>query len=247
MVSQETKIIFVTGTDTEVGKTWLSSALVRFFHSRNIHSYAVKPFCSGPRDDVIALDHANSDYGPLSLDCLNPWYFSEPLSPYACCLNQKQAYPKLNEVKEFILSKAAETNVLIVEGAGGITTPIGPDFLLSDLIKEVAHQVVLTIPDRLGCLNHTILSNQFLLNSFAEEDIFLCLSEIEPDISKKSLNQRILSELFPLKTIGFLPFLGQIPVAGDFLEKKIKKPLAVFSEFGSLLVPSQKGGGPKET
>ena len=240
------KIIFVTGTDTEVGKTWLTCTLVRYLRSCDLCVKAIKPFCSGPRDDVMSLLQANREYGSDSPDKLNPWYFREPLSPYACCLKEKKPFPVLSEVKDFILSQSEETDVLLVEGAGGIATPIGPGFLLGDIINEVAHQVVLTVPDKLGCLNHTVLSIQYLQKTFRDNEIFVCMSEIEPKISKKSLNHKIISDLLPSKTIGFLPFLTQIPDVDDFLEKKIKKPLAVFSEFGRLLVPSQKGDGPKE-
>lgn len=239
-------VLFVTGTDTHVGKTFVTCQLVSYMRSLGHRCFAIKPFCSGAPDDVLALQKVNQtgDH-PESLN-INPYYFEDPLSPYACCLKDSLPFPSLNEATAFVRKAQTFTDILIVEGAGGLHTPIAPQFLLSDLIYTVSDAVLLVVDDKLGCLNHTLLTYNALKNHFKPNELSICITQSIPHSSKNSLNHKILSALYTPETIGFLPNLTKFSPNSKEVQKKIKKPLAVFSEFDRLFVPSAKGRVRKE-
>ena len=150
------KIIFVTGTDTGVGKTLLTALLL--FHLRQTapsHTLAMKPFCSGSRADVRLLQSLQP--GELTDAEMNPFYFAQPLAPLvAARKNQKKL--RLNNVIQRIQAVQKQCDQLLIEGSGGLLVPLGADFNIANMIEKLDCQVIVAARNRLGTINHTLLT-----------------------------------------------------------------------------------------
>src|SRR5215510_11029750 len=109
-------VIFITGTDTGVGKTLLTGLLLAHLRQNNVHALAMKPFCSGDRADVELL-HKLQD-GELARDEINPFYFSRPLAPAVAARKGNRSVP-LPEVLRRIEVLEKRCDLLLIEGIGG--------------------------------------------------------------------------------------------------------------------------------
>lgn len=147
--------LFITGTDTAVGKTFVAALLVRALRRAGIDAVGLKPICCGGREDAETL-HAASD-ARLSLNDVNPVWLRAPLAPYAASLVECRAVD-LALVRETFARVAAAHPALIVEGVGGWRVPITRDFAVSDLAAEFGLPVAVVVANRLGALNHTRLT-----------------------------------------------------------------------------------------
>jgi dethiobiotin synthetase len=156
--------LFVTGTDTGVGKTAVAAALARLLVEQGVTVRPRKPVESGcerddgghlvPRD-ARQLSEAAGNAEPLSVVCPHP--FEAALSPEraAAAVGQRLA---LHELRAACLDGVGEHDFVVVEGAGGFLTPLAPDALAADLAASLHLPVLLVIADRLGCLNHALLT-----------------------------------------------------------------------------------------
>jgi dethiobiotin synthase len=175
-----TRIIFITATDTGVGKTLLTSLLLCHLRDKGSRCLAIKPFCSGSRRDAELL-HCLQD-GELTLDEINPSYFPEPVAPLVSARKHHRLI-RLDQVVEHINSIAARrsslpavtTNkpktqnsklktqkILLIEGSGGLLVPLGERYTVRDLIARLACEVIVVSPNKLGTINHTLLTLQAL-------------------------------------------------------------------------------------
>src|ERR1700742_4055293 len=126
------KIIFITGTDTGVGKTIFTGLFVHHLRATGVHALAMKPFCSGGRGDVRVL-RAMQD-AELTEDEINPFYFPEPIAPLVSARQHKRNI-SLNEVLRRINKIARQCECLLIEGAGGLMVPLGEKYFVSDVIQ----------------------------------------------------------------------------------------------------------------
>src|ERR1035437_1888837 len=111
------RTLFITGTDTGVGKTVLTALLARFLRGRGLNVAALKPVCSGNRADARML-HTTLG-GALTLDEINPWHFRAPMAPLLAARLEKKPV-KLAQVLAHIRALQKRFDVLLVEGAGGL-------------------------------------------------------------------------------------------------------------------------------
>ncbi|MFN2747781.1 MULTISPECIES: dethiobiotin synthase [unclassified Bacillus (in: firmicutes)] len=157
------KGFFVTGTDTEIGKTVISCGLAAVLKEQNIDVGVFKPFLSG-----ISRTHPDSDTSllkkmsqtALSHEDISPFAYQEPLAPYvASKLEGKTA--GMEEVMNHWKKIKDRHDCFIVEGAGGIAVPLGKDYLVSHLIKALQLPAVIVARPDLGTINHTYLTVQY--------------------------------------------------------------------------------------
>ena len=187
------KIIFVTGTDTGVGKTVFSAVLLGLLRDSGMRVGPLKPFCSGNRTDVRILRQAAGSKQPLK--AINPWFYAAPVAPLAA-LKRGEKGPTLAEIIRTIKKAAIGVNYLIVEGAGGLLVPVSQGVTVLDVIEKVADMVMLVSRDKLGTLNHTGLSLK-ALKSVGKSRVLVVLSGGEKgDVSRRS-NERMLTLLWP--------------------------------------------------
>ena len=147
--------LFITGTDTNAGKTFVTALLTRALRARGFETIALKPLCSGERSDVEILQAA-SDHR-LSLDETNPVWLREPAAPLVAARLENRTL-SLDALADWFRALSEKHPSLLVEGAGGWLVPITPTETIADLAARLALPVVLVVANRLGCINHTLLT-----------------------------------------------------------------------------------------
>jgi dethiobiotin synthetase len=162
--------IFITGTGTEVGKTFVACVIARALVKQGVNVGVMKPVCSGGggggggggrgwRQDAQLLKKAARSQDPL--DCINPIYFKKPLAPYVAAQFEKKKFSLEKVVSAFNRLKRRHS-FLIVEGVGGVCVPLTKDLEVIHLIKKMALPVVVVASAKLGTLNHTLLTLESL-------------------------------------------------------------------------------------
>lgn len=140
----------VTGTGTDVGKTVFSVHLVRRAVRLGWRPAVFKPFCSGGRGDAVALREAAG--GATPLDVMNPWHFRPPLAP-AIAAAAAGRHIRIAEVVKHVREHAADADLVVVEGAGGLLSPLAADGDAPALIRRLGAVAVVVAVDRLGVLH----------------------------------------------------------------------------------------------
>jgi dethiobiotin synthetase len=157
--------LFVTGTDTEVGKTLVACALIHAFRRTGLRVAAMKPVAAGcyetsdgwKNEDVEALRAASDVDAPL--DEINPYRFVEPIAPHIAAARTNVSID-LTVVRERFDALARRADTVIVEGAGGFLVPLNDSQNFGDLASALALPVVLIVGMRLGCINHALLTQE---------------------------------------------------------------------------------------
>jgi dethiobiotin synthetase len=219
------RIVFITGTDTGVGKTLLTGLLLHHLRQRGCHALAMKPFCSGSRADVEFLGAVQQR--ELTLDEINPFFFEQPLAPLAAAREQHVSI-KLPAVLRQISNVAKRCEWLLIEGIGGVMVPLGNGFSVLDLIANLSCSTVVVSRNKLGTINHTMLTVDAMQHAGIKEFKVVLMASQETDFSANS-NGRILCELLAPRPVIPVPFLGRNPArfaAVKRSEKKVKKTLA---------------------
>ncbi|HAU1151549.1 TPA: dethiobiotin synthase [Legionella pneumophila] len=154
------KRYFVTGTDTDCGKTFVTNQLVSHFSN----SAAIKPIASGcdHSDNQLvnsdALLHQQQNH--LSLDIINPWRFRLPVSPHISA-REDGASIDVHEVADYCLNlRLNNIKKLFIEGAGGLLVPLNEQATWLDFLKLTNIPVILVVGMKLGCINHTLLTQE---------------------------------------------------------------------------------------
>jgi dethiobiotin synthetase len=210
------RTLFITGTDTGVGKTVLTALLVQFLRERAVNAVALKPICSGGRADARALRAAMDN--ALSLDEINPWHFRAPLAPLlAARRERKQVH--LSEVLAHIRSLQMRFDVPLVEGAGGLLSPLGENFNSRDLIAALGATPIIVAPNKLGVVNHILLTLAAMPRGAAATARVVLMSPPKPDAATGT-NAKLLTELFDAERIFTLPWLGKKFSAGEVLKNR---------------------------
>ena len=197
------RTIFITGTDTNAGKTVLATLLMRHLRAREISVAAFKPVCSGGRDDAKALRSALGC--GLTLDVINPWYFRAAVAPLLAARAEKRKV-LLAEVLAHARQLQKRFPVLIVEGAGGLLSPLGEDFDSRDLIKALRATPVVVAPNRLGAINQVLLTLAALPRGVSKIAPVVLVSRPEPDAAGKG-NLKFLREKLDGQCLCELPWL----------------------------------------
>ena len=208
------RTIFITGTDTGVGKTILAALLTQFLCERGINAVALKPVCSDGRADARAL-HAAMD-GALSLDEINPWHFRAPIAPLLAA-RRKRKRVHLAGVLAHIRAMQKCFDMLLVEGAGGLLSPLGENFNSGDLIEKLGASPIIVAPNRLGVVNHILLTLKALPRSAAAGARVVLASPPKRDAAATT-NAGLLAGFFDARRIFTLPWLGENSSAGAVLK-----------------------------
>ncbi len=222
---RKARIIFVTGTDTGVGKTLLTGLLTRHLRDGGCHALAMKPFCSGGRNDVEFLRAAQD--GELNADEINPFYFLEPIAPLVSARHHRRKIP-LREVLRAINRVTYRCECLVIEGSGGVLVPLGENYSVADLIAKLKCEVIVVSRNRLGTINHTLLTIKHLQTIAVKSFKVILMDDVKGDISSKT-NKKMLTELLkktPLKPIAYLGNKASRVTELKNNCKKIKKSLA---------------------
>ena len=196
--------LFITGTDTGAGKTVLASLLARHLRARGFPVAALKPVCSGGRGDAKALWAALG--GALALAEINPWHFRAPIAPLLAARAERQKV-KLAQVVIHARRIQRRFPILIVEGCGGLLSPLGEDFDSLDLIKALRAQPILVCPNRLGVLNQVLLVLAALPRKLSQQTQLVLGPPKRPDAASGG-NLAFLRQKLGAGRVHVLPRVG---------------------------------------
>lgn len=200
--------VFIAGTDTGVGKTLVSCALLRGLVAAGLRAAGMKPVAAGARrrggvwhnDDVAQLRTAgNVD---LPLQWTNPYCFAPPVAPHVAA-REAGVGISMTLIRRSYLRIAARADVVVVEGVGGLLVPLGRRTDAAGIPLRLNLPVVLVVGMRLGCLNHALLTADALL-SRGQVLAGWVANEIDPNMSRRTQN------LDALRTRLAAPLLGHI-------------------------------------
>jgi dethiobiotin synthetase len=217
---------FITGTDTGVGKTVLTALLARHLRERGVNAAALKPICSGGRDDARALRAAMN--AALTPDEINPWHFRAPIAPLPAARRERKRVTPA-DVLAHVRTMQKRFDVMLVEGAGGLLSPLGENFDSRDLIVALRATPIVVCPNRLGAVNQVLLTLAALPRSASCRARVVLMSPSKLDASTNT-NVGLLAEFFDAKRIFELPWLG-----GRFGPAKVLKDLRVRRTFRVLV------------
>lgn len=224
---QRGRIIFITGTDTGVGKTIFTGLLVHHLRERGVHALAMKPFCSGGRGDVKLLRAMQG--AEISEDEINPFYFPKPVAPLVDARRSKRLISLVQVIRK-IKTLAARCECLLVEGSGGLLVPLGEKYLVSDVIKRLNCEVIVIARNQLGTINHTLLTVN-ALKRFGVQNIAIALVGTSKKDASVEKNGAVLREFLGEIAVRDVKFLGKNANKIGVLKKcvkKMKKTLAGF-------------------
>lgn len=206
------KSIFITGTDTDVGKTYVSAGLAVTFRMMGIDVGVMKPFAAGipqnkgfKSEDVEILSKAAHVSDPEYL--VNPQFFPMPASPYTAWKSLKTK-PKVKVALDSFKKLSKLHKMLLVEGMGGIMTPILENYFVVNLIKEMKIPVLIVTRSRIGTVNHTLMTIR-MCEKYRIPIKGIIINNFEQGYSEKELT-RDLKNLTGVKVLGSIPFIDDM-------------------------------------
>ncbi|HET7922234.1 MAG TPA: dethiobiotin synthase [Gammaproteobacteria bacterium] len=155
--------VFVTGTDTGIGKTLVSCGLLRAFAAAGLRSVGMKPVASGARrtpdglrnEDALAIQSSASE--ALPYEWINPYAFEPPIAPHIAAA-EVGVTVELPVLRDAYARLCGYGEVIVVEGVGGWQVPLSGGFGVPDLARALELPVLMVVGMRLGCLNHALLT-----------------------------------------------------------------------------------------
>lgn len=184
------KSIFISATNTDVGKTYASEKFLRHFSKMGLKVGYFKPCETGVVDsplDGTKMLNLVKELNPSFIASINdvvPYQFKLPAAPYVSKENTYIDIDFLKEKKDYLSSLC---DVLIIEGAGGLMVPLEKDLFIIDLIKEFKSETILITPSKLGCINDTLLSIEALKSRNIDFDFYINLYEDKDSFKNVSL------------------------------------------------------------
>jgi len=202
--------IFVTGTDTGVGKTLVSVSLVKALVKHGLRVSAMKPIASGSEHtaeglrnaDALALAAAANVAAPYT--AVNPYCFEPAISPHIAA-EEAGIDVDLRVIRRAFETLAAGADQVVVEGAGGWYAPITQAHAMSDLPKLLGFPVLLVVGLRLGCLNHALLTKRAIEAEGAELAGWVA-NTIDPTLERRPQNLLSLERMLGGEPLSVFPF-----------------------------------------
>jgi dethiobiotin synthetase len=146
---------FLTGTDTNAGKTYVAALLIRALRKQGIDCVGMKPICCGSRADAELLHQASG--GNTELNRINPVWLRTPAAPYVASMIENRPID-LALIRESFAALRAEHACVAVEGIGGWMVPIEKDYFVGHLAREMGLPVIVVVANKLGAINHAVLT-----------------------------------------------------------------------------------------
>jgi dethiobiotin synthetase len=201
--------LFVTGTDTDVGKTCVTASIVNYLSKMNVDVGVMKPFASGYKatndsvsDDVKILMKYSGVDDPI--DLVNPYFFEIPTSPYDAC-KQLNLEIDISSVVDSYKQLTSIHDVIIVEGIGGIMTPISKNYFVSDLISDLQMNTIIVTGSKVGTVNHLMLTYQHVKEKNLCLNGFVINQNVSDGYELFNLKQQII-DLTGQTVYGTVPY-----------------------------------------
>ena len=202
---------FVTGTDTEIGKTLVSAAILHKLVSRGVRACGMKPVAAGAvmrggalhNDDADMLIAAGNVHLPSNIT--TPYLLREPCAPHIAAALEGvsiEAVPIIAAYTEV----AAASDAVVVEGVGGFRVPFSDDFDSADMAEQLNLPVILVVGVRLGCISHALLT----VEAIVARNLVLAgwvANEVDPDMRFADENVEALAQRIPAPLLGRVPYM----------------------------------------
>ena len=210
--------VFVTGTDTGVGKTWVSAGLIGALRRPGLRVAGMKPVASGcgqtpdglRNDDALALQAASGLRLPYEL--VNPYAFEPAIAPHVAAADVGVAI-RFTVIARALRGLQAQSDWVVVEGVGGWRVPLGPDGDVADLAAHLNLLVVLVVGLRLGCLSHAALTAADIRRRGLPL-VGWVGNAIEARFERLDDTLKALGDILPEPCLGVLPHAVDVTVQG---------------------------------
>lgn len=204
---------FLTGTDTEIGKTFITCALLHRARQLGLAAAGLKPVAAGTdaagrNDDVECIRAASNVVLPTAI--INPYCFKAAIAPHIAAA-EEGIHIDFATIQASCTAAREQADLLIVEGVGGFCVPLGVDQSTADLAVALGLPVILVVGMRLGCINHALLTAE----AIAARGLPLAgwvANRIDPAMSRFAENLATLQALLPAPLLGVVPHQ---PVGGS--------------------------------
>lgn len=205
------KSFFVTGTDTGVGKTFISAGLLLAAKSQGLRTAALKPIAAGcsvtraglRNDDALMLQSVITQ--PLSYEQINPVALEPAIAPHIAAQQTKRIL-SVDRLAGFCRGVLMDADFTIVEGAGGWRVPLNTNETLADLARELKLPVIMVVGIRLGCINHALLTAEAIIRDGLPLAGWVA-NCIDPDMLFQQENILSIAQRMPTPCLGVVPWL----------------------------------------
>jgi len=222
------KSLFITGTDTDIGKTYVTAGLAVTLRKMDIDVGIMKPFAAGipqkkglKSEDVEILSQAAQVSDPE--DLMNPQFFKMAASPYTASKNLKVKV-KVKSILSSFKKLSKLHSMLLVEGMGGIMTPILKNYFVTNLIKDMKIPTVIVTRTRVGTVNHTIMTCK-MCEKYKIPIKGIIINNFDSDGYQVKTLKRDLQSLTGVPILGTIPFIDNL--SDDSLYRNFKKNIDV--------------------
>ena len=221
---------FITGTDTDVGKTWIALALLHALHRQGYRTLAMKPVACGcvvtdgiyQNDDAVKLQRQASIAVPYRE--INPYALPAPVAPHLAAARIGLQID-MDRIRQLYEQQKNKADYVVMEGVGGWMVPLNADSTTADMVKAMDIPVILVVGIRLGCLNHALLT-QAAIQQQGVRLVGWIANCIDKDCLEIENNIDALRERLNAPLLGIIPWQEEFNVQsiGDRLdiEKLIK-------------------------
>ena len=208
---------FVTGTDTGVGKTLVTAALLRRLRESGLKVAGMKPVAAGTvagpegpaNADALLLQAESSVRHPYAI--VNPWLFEAAIAPHIAAA-ESGVVIDTDRIMQAYETLAATADVVLAEGAGGFLVPLDTHRSFADLPSLLGMDVLLVVGLRLGCLNHALLTVEAIAARGCQLAGWIG-NGIDPAFARRDANIATLTSMIPAPCLGIVPWLADPGIA----------------------------------
>lgn len=201
---------FITGTDTNVGKTYVACKLICDYVAQGFKVIGMKPVAAGcelvdgewANDDVLKLQAASNVKAPRALT--NPYFFKEPIAPHIAA-EKAGIKIEIEVIKQAFDELTKLADILIVEGAGGFLVPLNEAETIADLAAVLNIPIILVVGMKLGCINHTLLTVEAIKARNLMLDGWIA-NQAEPGMSSYDENVATIAQKIHLNCMANCPY-----------------------------------------
>ena len=209
---------FITGTDTEIGKTFVTCTLLHAVRATGLTALGMKPVAAGA--EMVKGEFINEDAARLraagsfdpGLALLNPYCLKSPIAPHIAAAEEGVAIDPAPILAAFAKLQA-QAELVLVEGVGGFRVPLGNGYDTADLARDLALPVILVVGMRLGCINHALLTAEAIQARGLQLAGWVA-NQVDPAMLRFEQNLEALTERLPAPLLGVTPFQADGDAAG---------------------------------
>lgn len=218
---------FITGTDTDVGKTYVAQCLIKAFREQNYLTAGFKPVASGGRcsegrlqneDAELLMQQSNVE---MPYELVNPYCFKPAIAPHIAAKKQ-DCTVSLGVIKSAYQQIAKQSDMVIVEGAGGWCVPLSESLSFNDIPAELGLPVILVVGLKLGCINHALLTQVAILQTGCKFAGWVG-NEVKSDFEEKQENINCLKKKLHAPFLGAINFDIENNIANSYKNLDIKQ------------------------